>query len=121
MNKSDFYTALMGAQDLKAILSKAYLLLSNYQVWCQGAHALNSKCQIVRINSPEAVAWSLEGAVGKVSNDYGIVPYHALKFLDALVLEITGRNETADEFNDIATHESLLEFLQEAIKRADRN
>lgn len=109
--------ALTDGQSTAEILRKAYFLLSHYPSWCQGAQALSAQRKKVRNNSPAAVAWSIEGAVGKVSNESGIVPASIIYYLDQLAVE-KGK-ETVARFNDLATHEAILEFLEEAIRRCD--
>lgn len=111
------FNALTNGQTLHDILEKTLLFLSDDTHWCQGAQALNSNCQKVRINSPDAVAWSIEGAVGKCSNDEGIIPTFILLYLDQVVLELFGNDEGVGWFNDSHTHEYVLMFLQQALRQ----
>jgi len=111
------YDASTDGQSLAEVLEKTLLLLSVYENWCQGAFALSAERKKVKINSPDAVAWSIEGAVGKSSNDLGIVPLFILKYLDLVVVRCTGKNEDVGWYNDNYTHEGVIGFLQEALRR----
>jgi hypothetical protein len=116
---------LTDGQSLLQILQRATAILENHLSWCQGAKALNASKQSVRIASPGAVALSIEGAIGRVSNSAGIVPPFILKYLDALVLELVGEpgepsvyNEhDTGWFNDSFDHESILQLLYLAQQR----
>jgi hypothetical protein len=110
--------ALTSGQTIHEILVKALSLLSDETKWCQLAIALNKDCRKEKINSRNAVAWSIEGAIGLSSNPYGIIPPFILKGLDELVHELTGKDETVGWFNDHHNHEAVLGFMQEAIRRA---
>jgi hypothetical protein len=112
-----YHSELTQDQTPHEILKKTYDTLSNYTHWCQGADALNKYCQIVRINSPEAVAWSISGAVGKASNDLGIIPLLLLKYLNNLVVEMFSCDGGVTWYNDNHTHEQVLAFVQEALSR----
>ena len=110
--------ALTNGQSLPEILERVIALLSDYPRWCQGAYAASADGRIVKAGSPEAVAWSIEGAVGICSNEHGVVPLFILEYLDQLVFELTGKDEGVGWYNDRCTHEALLNFLQEALRRS---
>lgn len=110
---------LTDGQSLLEILQRATAILENPLYWCQGAKALSASMGCIGIASPNAVALSIEGAIGRVSNSAGIVPPFILKYLDAVVLELVGEpgepsvyNEhDTGWFNDSFDHESILQLL----------
>lgn len=115
----DHCNALTSGQSLPEILQRVIQLLSDETKWCQGAFAMSADGQRVKAGSPEAVAWSIEGAVGVCSNEYGVIPPNILKYLDQLVFGLTGKDETVGWYNDRSTHENMLRFLHEALRRSN--
>ena len=110
-------SALTSHKPLWVIIEKAYIFLRDQSNWCQGAQALNARCEKVRINSPSAIAWSVEGALGKFSNNLGIVPPVLLSYMDRLVEDFTGCADGIGWFNDTYTHDAVLELLHAAVDK----
>jgi hypothetical protein len=101
------------------IILSALVLLGDYNNWCQGAQAVTAAGRKTRPGSPDAVAWSIEGAVGKVSNPAGIVPPTLIYLLDTLVQEDTGSDLGVGWFNDTYDHGTVIDFLEEAYRRLE--
>ena len=99
------------------ILLGAIVLLGHYPNWCQGKVAVSTDGRCVKTSSPEAVAWSIEGAVAKLSNPQGIAPPNLLWYLDHLVYVLTGRDEGVGWYNDYYDHGTVIDFLIEAYRR----
>jgi hypothetical protein len=131
------FDALTGGQTLAEILHKVIVLLDDEDNWCQGVratdgkvikvHGEEDKLHIVKANDPNAVAVSINGAIGRVSNEFGITPPFILDWLDRLVLEFVNDEDKTkgvhnlhdlDWFNDTYTHEVIMNFLHEAYRRA---
>lgn len=117
--------SLTDGQSFTTILTKAQSLLSNEDLWCAGAHALDAERHKVRANDPKAIAWSLEGAVALVSNQYGIAPPAILKLLDLAIcrmlsVEDPGILNTHDAgwFNDSVDHQDIIAVLELAKEMA---
>ena len=108
---------LTAGKALRDIFLSVIVLLGEYHNWCQGAYALTSDCRRVKNNSAEAVAWSIEGAIGKLSNPAGIVPPYIIQWLDTLALELTACDQGVGWFNDTFDHGTIIDFLEEAYRR----
>lgn len=110
--------SLINNQTPKQILSRAKALIFDERNWCQGAQARDLEGRKVRINDPSATSWDIEGAIGKVSNDLGVVPPLIFKFLDNLVCDFESVDEDVGWYNDRYNHFNILQFMDQAIKRA---
>lgn len=111
---------IVGGQTLVEIVDKITNLLYDANRWCGGCQAIDSNRRMVRVDSPHAVAWSIEGAAGKVSNNLGVIPPSVLRFLDGVLLKYDESVETLSYFNDTVIHGVLMEFLQLAREEAVR-
>lgn len=110
---------LTSNKTLKEILVESKDLLSEESRWAKEAPALQEDSTRAKPVGDEAVAWCLVGAVAKSCNDEGICPPALLKYLDFAVEEYTeGRYDNAEEFNDIADHNQLMQFFDVAIDLA---
>ena len=110
---------LTTGQDLTTILVKARALLSDVTRWTCWAQARDIRGFQVRIEDPRACCWCIEGAIGRVSNVVGVVPPSILRFLDLLVQELQqDAVNVVSDFNDMVSHDVLLQFLDNAIKRS---
>jgi hypothetical protein len=106
------------------------MLLSDVELWAQGARARDENGEPCKPHSPHACCWSLSGALAIASNPYGVTPPVLLKFLDGIVQEWklaqcyfrdpdTGYEiwEDCDDYNDNRPHRFLLALLDEAVAR----
>jgi hypothetical protein len=99
------------------LILKAIVLLGDYNNWCQGdAAALTADCRRTRPASPEAVAWTIEGALAKFS-PHGVLTPKVLWYMDWLVFEKTGREDGVAWFNNMYDHGTIIDFLEEAYRR----
>jgi hypothetical protein len=111
--------ALTSGRSPLQILGGVRSLLRDEGRWCQQAQARDSVGRTVRTHSPDAAAWSIEGAVARSSNNVGIVPPSMLGLLDQMVIDFLGLGTEAgiwedrdvSWFNDNFDHASVLEFL----------
>jgi hypothetical protein len=126
----DIHTFLSGddltdGQTVAEILERVIRLLEDGTHWHQGTVALDADNNLVKANSPLAVSFSLEGALGRMCNSAGVVSPNILRLMDQLLLEFLGRAEPAGImnehdlgwFNDNFDHESIMAFLHEAHRR----
>lgn len=112
--------SLTDGQTMLEILQRAAALIEDPARWCQGALARDAHGRPVKPASPDAVAVSIEGAIGRSSNAYGIIPPFILHHLDAVVLEVIGEagepsiynDHDTGWFNDSFDHASALRLLQ---------
>jgi hypothetical protein len=113
-------------------LRAARVLITDVRVWSQHARARNSRGRKCDPNDPDAVQWSMTGAIAVVSNRHGVTPPFLLKRLDRMVVElglvrrlfpVAGDEweagcfpiwESCDDFNDFRTHADVLELLDAA-------
>lgn len=117
-NFLDQCDTLVAGQSLQDILFRARQLLTDIESWCQYSMATTVDGLAVRSEDPLAAKWSIEGAVAKVSNEWGICPPSVLQFLDSVVFDYVGIDENVGYFNDNTSHEAMLDFLDEATRRA---
>jgi hypothetical protein len=108
---------LTNGKTLDVILLEVIALIGDYRFWCQDAQACTTDRRPVRPRDPNATFWSIEGAIGYVSNQAGVVPPFIVRYLDALVLEITGCGMGVGWFNDTYDHGTVIDFLEEAYRR----
>jgi hypothetical protein len=90
-------------------LREARRLLSDPSRWTQRAPGRDSHGRSVPGRNRGAVCWCLLGAIGKVTDGQGSLWQQCYELLDARAGGSTAR------FNDAATHEQVLEFLDRAI------
>lgn len=117
--------SLTDGQTLLEIFQRAYALIEDPARWCQGALARDGSGRSVKAASPVAAAVSIEGAIGRSSNAYGVIPPSILRYLDALVLEVIGEpgepsiynDHDTGWFNDSFDHDSVLQLLYLAQQR----
>ena len=124
--------ALTNGQTVAEILQRALAVLQDEDRWCREYRATDAEWNRVDIVSPAAVRFSIEGAVGRVANDVGIIPPFILRYLDEFVLyylglighlttpSTAGIMEERDVawFNDSYMHEHIVAFLEQAHRRA---
>lgn len=111
--------ALTSGRSPFQILGDVRSLLHDEECWCQQAQARDLKGRTVRTHSPDAAAWSIEGAVAKYSNNVGVVPPSMLGLLDQMVIDFLGfgtevgiwEDRDVSWFNDNFDHASVLDFL----------
>lgn len=104
--------SIVSGKSLVQIVEEATALLGDANRWCGGAPAIDRRRRITKVNSPTAVAWSIEGAIGKVSNDLGVIPPSVLHFLDAVLVKFPrGEWEDLGKFNDTVVYGVMIEFL----------
>lgn len=111
------YLGAQSVDEFARVLLGAIQLLGHYPNWCQGAPAVSADGRRVKPGSPEAVAWGIDGAIGKLSNPIGLIPPNYIWYLDQLVLEKTGRDDGIGWFNDTFDHATIIDFLAEAYRR----
>lgn len=109
--------ALTSGKSHLQILQETRNLLQDKCRWTTGARARNSLGRAVKVEDPEATSWSIEGAVARVCNPYGITPISILRLLDRAVGVVhQGEKEmTACMYNDARNYEAVLEMLDVAI------
>lgn len=107
--------ALMCDQTPVEVLYKTRELLSDPDRWVQFVLASDENGYRTKPSDPDAVRWGLEGAVGKVSNPYGIVPPCVLKILDMAVLELYNQDVNCGYFNDNNDHQQVMNLIDGAI------
>lgn len=105
----------------------ARMLLSDIELWAQGARARDERGLPCKPHSPRAICWSLNGALAVSSNPYGITPPSLLEVLDGIVrewglvqrlyLSEYGHEvwEDCDDFNDQRPYRFVLALLDEAV------
>lgn len=109
---------LTSGQSLEQILIKVINFVSDEEKFSNYFFAADENWRPVKIIDPRAVRWSIEGAVGLASNDFGVVPPAILKFLDGVVHEYTGQEEDVGWFCQNFCHEEVMAFLQVALGKA---
>lgn len=110
-------------------LLHVHALLSDKSRWARGARARDIYGNNVKPHHPEAVAWSINGALAYFSNDLGMTPVAMLQWLDSYVIHLglavvvgavdedlaCAYYQNVDDVNDERlNHETLLQFLQAA-------
>ena len=119
---------LVGGKTDVQILTDVLALVEDRNRWCQEAYALDIEGNLVSAVSADAAAWSIEGALGVCSNEWGIPPPHLLEYLDQRVLdymEVPGppgvwQDYDVGWFNDYATHETMVQFMEGALECVNR-
>lgn len=119
--------ALMTGLSPVEIWSGVCETLSDPNSWCQGAKAMDATGCMVRPMDPDAVFFSIEGAVAYHSNLVGVVPPYMLRLLDQYVLDFLNIGEPAGIwnehdigwFNDYATHDTVVRYLDYVRSRLD--
>ena len=107
----------------------ARMLLTDIELWSQGARARDEDGHPCLPHDARACQWSMNGALAIASNPYGITPPALLELLDGIVKEwklverlyLEGGVElweTCDDFNDHRPHRFVLALLDEAAARA---
>lgn len=109
--------ALTSGKSHLQILQETRDLLSDERRWTKFARARDRAGRSVEVEDPEAAMWSIEGAVARVCNPFGITPISMLRLLDKVVSIVfhTREEVTANMYNDLMRHELILELLDEAI------
>jgi hypothetical protein len=101
----------------RGVMVDARQLISDYNNWCQGAFALDANGRPVRPCDMRAVKWSMMGAIGRVSNPFGIISGRILQYINAYLTYRFPDQEfgCAGEFNDYVHHDCVLSFMDEVI------
>jgi hypothetical protein len=107
------------ADYIDSILLGTIALLGQYEKWCQHSYAVTADGRKTKPCAFDAVAWSIEGAIAKVSSTFSLMPVNLLWFLDALVYELTEDARGVGWYNDTRCHGQVIDFLAEAYRRAE--
>ena len=73
---------------------------------------------LTRPQSPTAVRWSIEGAIARCCNNYGILPPYFMKLLDEVLVTHFGFEWNVPYFEQHHGHDDVCTLLQLAIERA---
>lgn len=110
-------------------LRAARLLITDVLLWTQHARARDGRGRRCAPNDPRATQWSINGAIGVVSNPYGVTPPYLLRRLDMALIKrnavqrlfpVAGDEwagecpetwESCDDFNDTRAHVEVLTLL----------
>ncbi len=113
----EYTSALTSGKSHLQILRETRALLSEESRWTKGARARDCNQNPVRPEDPAATSWCLEGAVAKVCNPFGIMPFSMMRLLDKTVRIIFHTEEEvgANMYNELMCHESIVNLLDEAI------
>lgn len=88
--------------------------------WARGARARDAEGNAVSARDPDATSWCLEGAVAICCNEYGILPPYFMLLLDSVAEDHFGFEWGAPLFNEHFTHEAVLDLLELAAQKAER-
>jgi len=110
---------LLAGRSLHEVLLDVQLLLGDDSRWVQDMPACTEDFVQVKPVSPHARRWSLDGALARCCNEWGLIPAEVLKYLDQCVLQFCGTygyplNEDQyplTYFADVMMHDIQLQFL----------
>ena len=129
LNRDDQY--LMSGRTPVDILRATRMFLSNSVLWTSNAVARDENDEIVRPNSPRAVAWSVEGAIAMMSNTSAIFPLFFARLLDRIIHEKfsdlvgkyldRGSAPTFGDFEAVFNYELAMRALDAAIEELARD
>lgn len=93
-------------------------LLSEHDRWNQGTFAVTADGQSTNPTDQEACRWCLLGAMARCSSDLGIIPPQLLRFVEGMMHFVYGDQfATIGEMNDYIDHQSLINFVDQCIRR----
>lgn len=119
------------------VLLHARSLIYDPSAWTSYARARDEQgCPVSPVH-PRARQWSLNGAIGRCSNEWGVTPPPILRVLDGIVFEWGATSQwwldvgvpaeaafqlpqfwdSCDDFNDMYNHEAVLSLLLEGAQR----
>lgn len=78
--------ALFAGRSARTIVKDARELLADIDRWTNSFVAIDQYGRTVKPLDPTAIRWSVEGALAKCSNDWGLAPPSLLIFLDELAV-----------------------------------
>ncbi len=101
------------------VLQDALEILQDPHKRCRSPFAVaeDEVGQSVRPADPSAVRWSVEGAIAKVSNPYGVLPPYFMVLLDNVICDEFGMHCNVPYFEDHYGHAEILRVLELAIER----
>lgn len=107
---------LMEGQSPRTILLRALWVLRDPSRWVNYTRAADVDGRAVAVDDPDAVRWSIEGAVAMASNPHGILPQFFMKLLDDVSRELY-QEDSVNCLEDYCDHAAVVRVLLRAIER----
>lgn len=113
---------MLDGRSIHVVLRDAYELLSDTSRCCTHGVAGDRNKNIVGPADPEAIVWSLDGAISKYCNSMGWMPPWLIRYLDEFArvycagvgMDISKDYNALSYFADYGHHDQWLDFLLQA-------